>query len=386
MHDSSVNDRLSLSFDNINMEFEKSITLREDANAIIEVTTALTTVHRKQWLKQPQLLEHQLFIILRDCLTALLFADEQFELVTKVSTLLHDICHIALVKDEMVRLMLHKPLVDKMIFFIAEIEQYNGKTRDIASMNRLFRIFGRIQTMRVDLHQNSLLENLFVNVSKCIGSKFLMDQLSSAPTVMKNMEPLQAFLFDTCIEFMYWQPYEESLLRRQRLKQICEAYLPTVVRLMSSLSCSEPIIRVTCLLTLHIMAQESNGEDTTLQQDFLKLAKHCVAMLEYANDETKQRMLLECICQLTHDFDLLACMKEIDSLKNLLLKLSEMDDSEISLNAYRILALIMNEDDIKALENAKKIVQIFYLYFISMSNDPVQRTAFQSLLCSLKSK
>jgi hypothetical protein len=79
-------------------------------------------------------------------------------------------------------------------------------------------------------------------------------------------------------------------------------------------------------------------------------------------------------------------MKEIDSLKRLLLKLSEMDDCEISLNAYRILALIMNEDDIKALENAKKIVQIFYLYFISMSNDPVQRTAFQSLLCSLKSK
>lgn len=384
--ESKVNHQLPLSFDNIYQELQKNIMLRTNGNVMIEIATALTAVHRVQWLRQPQLLGHHLFVILRNCLTEFLFDDKQLELVTKVSTLFDHICHISLVKDEMVHLMLHKPLIDKMILFIAEMEQDNGSMTDIVSMNRLFRIFGRIQTMRVDLRSNSLLEDLFVNVAKFVCSKLLVNQLSSAPKGMANMESMQTVLSDTCVEFMYWQPYEECLLRRQFLKQICETHLHTVVRRMSSLSCPEVIIRVACLLGIHIMVQDSDEDDTTLLEDFAELVKHCVAMLDCEKAESKQRMLLGCICHLTNDFHLLAYMKEIDSLRRLLLKFSEIDDCEISISSYRILALILNEDDIKALENASKIVQIYYLYLISMSEDPVQRSAFQSLLYSLKSR
>jgi hypothetical protein len=273
-----------------------------------------------------------------------------------------------------------------MNVFIIQFEQYRGPTKPIQSMSRLLHIFRRIQMMRIDLYQDSLLETLFLNVSKCISSTFLIAQLPSVPKAMTDLEPKQIFLFDTCIEFMYWQPYEESLLRRQTLRQICEVLLPTIVRLISSLSFSEPIIRVACLLTIHIMIPDSNTDDKALDQDYFALVKYCVAMLDDGSIPSKERILLECICHLTNHSDLVAFMKEFDSLKPTLLKLSEVDDCEISLNAYRILAFIMCEGDIKTLKNANKIVGVFYLYFISMIDDPVQRTAFQCLLQSLKSK
>ncbi len=110
----------------------------------------------------------------------------------------------------MVRLMLCKPLIDKMNIFVIEFEQYCGQTKQIESISRLLHIFRRIQMMQINLYQDSLLETLFLNVSKCISSTFLMAQLLSVPKAMTDLEPKQRFLFDTCIEFMYWQPYEES--------------------------------------------------------------------------------------------------------------------------------------------------------------------------------
>jgi hypothetical protein len=134
----------------------------------------------------------------------------QFELVTKLSTLLHYVCFTTSVENEMVRLMLCKPLIDKMNIFVIEFEQYCGQTKQIESISRLLHIFRRIQMMQINLYQDSLLETLFLNVSKCISSTFLMAQLLSVPKAMTDLEPKQRFLFDTCIEFMYWQPYEES--------------------------------------------------------------------------------------------------------------------------------------------------------------------------------
>lgn len=383
---SKVNERLSILLDNIYKEFEQNIILQTDFDTIGELAVTLTGIHHEQWLFQPKLLGHQLFVILRNCLIDIFFNEKQVELMTKLSTLLYDICFSTSVKDEMVHLMLYKPLIDKMNIFIRQFEQYHGSVKTIQSMSRLLHIFRRIQMMRIDLCQDSLLEALFLDVSICISSTFLIAQLSCVSKTMADLEPKQIFLFDTCIEFMYWQPYEESLLRRQTLKQICEVLLPTIVRLISSLSFSEPILRVASLLTIHIMVSHNDTDDQVLNQDYFTFVKNCISMLDDGSIPLKERTLLECICHLANHPDLLAFMKEFNSLKPTLLKLSEVEDCEISLNAYRILAFIMCESDIKTLKNANKIVGVFYLYFISMMDDPIQRTAFQVLLQSLKSK
>jgi hypothetical protein len=134
------------------------------------------------------------------------------------------------------------------------------------------------------------------------------------------------------------------------------------------------------------MVHDSEKDEKILQKEYFELVKYCVAMLENEKVLSEKRIVLECICHLTNHFDLLAFMKDMGSLKSLLLTLTEVDDCEVSLNVYRILALIMSEDDIKSLKSAGTIIGVFYLYFISMMDDPVQRTAFQSLLHSLTCK
>lgn len=371
--------------DKIWKELEKKRTLRKNLNVIGQLSVTFNGVHYNNWLMQPRILGHELFVILRDCLIDNLFDETKSDLVTKLSTSLHYVCYSTSVADEMVHLMLCKPLIDKLNVFVIELEEYRISKKQIRSISRLIDIYRRIQTQRIDLHEDSLLETLFFNVSKCISSTYFIKQLSNIPKSMNELKQKQKFLFDNCIEFLYWQPYEESLLRRQTLKQMCDTLLPTIVRLMSSLSFSEPIIRVGSLLCIDIMVIGANTDEKILHQDYLPFFKYCVAMLDDGKASLRDRILLECICHLTNHPDLVILMKEFDSFKETLVKLSEVDDCEISLHAYRILAFTMSESDVKTLENAKKIVGIFYLYFISMMDDPVQRTAFQSFLRALKS-
>ncbi|UJR11399.1 hypothetical protein I4U23_015579 [Adineta vaga] len=382
---STVKEQLPLFLDNVLKCLKKIPSIWAKPDVIVEITKALLAVDRVPWFLQPQVLQHQLFIILRDYLVEVLFDDKQAEMVTNLSALFHKICENDPIKDEMISLMLYKPLIDKMNVFITEFDQKHGTTKQIECMCILLHIFKRIQMIHINLYQHPLLEILFLTVSKLINSKFLIAQLFNTRNLMMNLDPIQTFLFDTCIEFMYWQPYEESLLRRQNLKQICETHISTIVRMMSSLSFSEPVIRMASLLSIYIMVQENDNDEKILHQDYYDLLKYCVAMLDNGKIHSKERLLLECICHLSNHPDLLILLKENESLKTLLLTLSEVDDSGISFSSYRILALIMCEDDIKTLKNANKIVGVFYLYLISMLDDPVQRTAFLNLLYSLKS-
>lgn len=89
---------------------------------------------------------------------------------------------------------------------------------------------------------------------------------------------------------------------------------------------------------------------------------------------------------MTNHFALLAFVNHTASLKSLLWELTEVANCEISLNTNCILKLIMSEKDIKALKSAITIDAFFCLHYISMIDGPTRRTAFQSLLHSLKSK
>ncbi|CAF1438486.1 unnamed protein product [Rotaria magnacalcarata] len=108
-------------------------------------------------------------------------------------------------------------------------------------------------------------------------------------------------------------------------------------------------------------------------------------MLDHRETIIAKRTLLSTLCHCAYNIDMIVYMKNNLLLKPLLLKMSEPDDSEISFNSYRILAIIMNEEDIKTSANGCKIVSLFYIYFISMIDDSIQIMALDSLLHSLKS-
>ena len=130
----------------------------------------------------------------------------------------------------------------------------------------------------------------------------------------------------------------------------------------------------------------STSNDNIIDQNYYHLIDYCISNINDDNQTSMtKRELLSALCHLTYNIDLIVYMKSHSLLKSPLLKFSESDDSEISFIGYRILSVVLTEEDIKCLANVNKIVSLFNLYLISMIDDPLQKTALQSLLHSLKS-
>ncbi|CAF2538223.1 unnamed protein product [Rotaria sp. Silwood2] len=383
---STKNDKqLNEFFNIVTGELTKYSLMTTDFNIITKIVNTLISIDKNKLCKQSQLNKHKLLIILRNYLIKFFFNQEKNELINKLSILFHNICYGCVLTDEIVQLFIYKSLIDEICLFFNEIEKHSNETKLIEIVNRLLEIFQRIQMIRFDLHKNSILELLFITIAKCIISNFFIKKLENLPKNMLELNAIETLLFDRCIEFMYWQPYENNILQRKYLSTICETLLRTTINLMSSSLLSEPVIQVACLLSLNIMVMDNTTDENIIDSNYYHIIDHCISMLDQHGTTITKRTLLSTLCHLTYNIDMIVYMKNNLFLKSLLLKMSESDDSEISFNTYRILSIIMNEEDIKRLANGNKIVALFYLYFISMIDDPIQKTAFHSLLHSLKS-
>ncbi|CAF0924268.1 unnamed protein product [Rotaria sp. Silwood1] len=383
---STENDnQLNQFFNIVTDELIKYSSMITNYNIITKIVTTLISIDKNKLYKQSQLNQHKLLIILRDYLIKFLFNQEKNEMINKLSILFYNICYSYILTDDIVQLFIYKPLIDEICLFFNEIEKYSNETKLIEILNRLLEIFQRIQMIRFDLHENSILELLFLTIAKCIISNFFIKKLENLPKNMLELNPIETLLFDRCIEYMYWQSYENNTLQRKHLLIICETLLQIIIKLMSSSLLSEPVIGVACLLSLNIMVMDNTTDENIIDNNYYHLIDYCISMLDQQGTTMIKRTLLSTLCHLTYNIDMIVYMKNNLFLKSLLLKMTESDDSEISFNTYRILSIIMNEEDIKRLANSNKIVAVFYLYFISMIDDPIQKTAFHSLLHSLKS-
>ena len=79
-------------------------------------------------------------------------------------------------------------------------------------------------------------------------------------------------------------------------------------------------------------------------------------------------------------------MKTLPNLIPMLLKVTDIEDDEIQVNAYRCLGKIMMEADIKTMTNPSQIASVYIDFITKTIDDPYQKERFHSLLKSLKSK
>ncbi|CAF1285868.1 unnamed protein product [Didymodactylos carnosus] len=89
---------------------------------------------------------------------------------------------------------------------------------------------------------------------------------------------------------------------------------------------------------------------------------------------------------LTFDPSLLTCIKLQQKFIQILLKLVEVNNHRIQVNAYRIIATIMSEDDVKRLENPGKITHVFIHYIELFIDNVYRRTVLENTLLGLKSR
>jgi hypothetical protein len=98
------------------------------------------------------------------------------------------------------------------------------------------------------------------------------------------------------------------------------------------------------------------------------------------------RIIIQNLYNFTLHLNVLNYMKTISNLIPMLLKVTDIEDDEIQLNAYRCLGKIMTEEDIKTMTNATKIASVYIDFITNTINDAQKKERFHSLLKSLKSK
>ncbi|CAF1661832.1 unnamed protein product, partial [Adineta ricciae] len=250
--------QLNQFLDVVTIQLTKSSSMTSDYNLINKIVLTLITVDTKQLFKQRQLIQHQLLVILRDYLVKLLFEQDQIALVNNLSIFFHDICSSTLVGNGIDKLMIYTPLVNKICVFFNEIENYARESQQIEIINRLMLIYQNMQMTRLDTRDDSTLEVLFLNISTCFSSKFFLQALQALST---NLPNLNSLLFDTSVEFLYWQPYEDSLSRKNSLFTIYKVLVGTTADLLSSPPPIEPIVRLARLLALLVMVTDGTVDD-----------------------------------------------------------------------------------------------------------------------------
>jgi hypothetical protein len=113
-------------------------------------------------------------------------------------------------------------------------------------------------------------------------------------------------------------------------------------------------------------------------------------IIQHSSDEHNFKSIARFIIQGLYNFtqhpSVLHFMKSILNLIPTLLKMTDIQQDETQLNAFRFLGKIMTEDDIKTMNNPTKIAIIYVKFLSSAIDDPKKREQFYSLLESLKSK
>ena len=357
-----------------------------DLNILSTIVTTLTRIDKESLEKSPEMKNHRLWKILCDYLIEFLFDQKRITLILDLSILFHNV-YVASVKiDHLVALFLRSAMTDQICSFFKQIEVYSEQTELVTVIDSLMHIYQRVLKLIPDPKRNQSLKDLFESITQCMNSSFFITLLERTIDPVPLSEVVGALFFDTCIEFLYWQPYEDDDWRRNILQSLSNSIAETLRARISATQNSELLLRLYCLLSLNVLLADGKDEPESIDRIFYQITDNCIGQLTDETSPSVQRTILEILCHLTHDLGLTVHMKENPSLKERLLKLSNVEDGEISFDAYRILSMVMTEQDIKSLENATKIVGIYYLYTISMLDDPVQKSAFLNLLHSLKCK
>jgi hypothetical protein len=374
-------------FDVITIELEKNEpSIAVDFNTMSKIVTILTRIDKTYLDKSVKMKNHRLWIILRDYFINYLFDQEKIILITDLSIIFRNIYLSSVNIDNLVQLFLQNAVTDTICLFFKQIEIYSQQIELVTVFNRLMFIYQRILMLISDSASNRLLMDLFESIVQCMNSTFFMLLLTKVTSDVTVLDASQTLFLDTCIEFLYWQPYEDDLLRRKILQDLTKNIMQTIRTRISFNQYSKHLLRLNCLLALTVVFTDGKNESKAMDAIFYQIIDYCIEQLTCEKSPTIQRTIMEILCHLTHDIGLTVHMKESLSLKASLLNLTDVEDGEISFSAYRILAMIMTEQDIKNLENATKIVNIYHLYTISMLDDPLQKTAFLNSLNSLKCK
>ena len=404
---------LKASFDVFASELKMTNTLSVDIVLIKQIVSVLINLPNKsKQLAEPELIAHQLMIFLRDCV----FIDQlrqretkeiAYDLLIDLSMLFANICHY--IHDTNVhlfkQLLLHKSLIDELSNCFNEIGT-NGEHLDnppfLRSIRFLLMAFQRFEKRHTQNDELYLATPLLFAVLKCLCSPYTVNTLIELEcNFSEKLTDKQILLLNTCPVFLQWFSNNRNPELYLQIPRVLLAPFTTWVMNCSSdsvIHCSDEIRdmlrHLNFILVRPIEWETAKISSQEFYDDYCKLVSQWSLFLQVitsnSSDEFKFTSIARFIVQDLYNFTLnanvLNFMKSISNLIPNLLKITDVQQDETQLNAYRCLGKIMIEEDIKTMANPSKIAKIYVKFISNTIDDSKKKVRFYSLLNSLKSK
>ena len=354
----------------------------------------------KAQFNDSSVLNHSLFFLLRDTLVSFLLVEENNaatqQLCVDISSLIIDITfkfvnlHIDIFKS----LFIHKPLIDELSSRVDKCAQNitNKSDEYVKVLNNLLFTYQCLITRRIPIQDNSLMTPLMEAVTRCFVSPdygTLLHQVGKESELNLREE----FFFERCTFFLH-QCRSDG--RKHLLSKVRKLLLPLFNERLpfKQINKSEIMALGSICAVIFIRAYDMMNSDK-YRGEYKKLLRHLITMLSTSdpmvqnNDSIRIEWIAEIIEQLSNFIftEYFVSQMRIYDLSSLLLKTIEtIGDEALQFQAYRILAVLLTEKDIKTLASSAKIAKIFLKPINDIINNVHCREPLSNILIALKSK
>ncbi|CAF0750579.1 unnamed protein product [Adineta steineri] len=300
-------------------------------------------------------------------------------------------------------LLFDKILIDELATCLNEMGTYGKYLDDFVLLRSIkYLLLTYKNYLRHPLMDNeySQIKSIFSGVIQCLCSSFIVDMITSLKyNFSQTLDDSQVLFLDTMPFYLQWYcdyGNPDNFLRI--LRMFLNKFTTWMINCPpdSYSQCSGQIGRMIRHLN-YFLVRPIESENVYIfseefYNDYCRLVSHwsliLSSILTYSSDSINVKSNIRTIIKNLYNFTLhlnvLNHMKTIPNLIPMLLQVTDIDDDEIQINAYRCLGKIMMEADIKMMTNPSKIAAVYIEFISNTIDDPYQKERFHSLLESLK--
>ncbi|CAF1217191.1 unnamed protein product [Rotaria sp. Silwood1] len=399
-------EQIKQSFDFIIRKIDENNTLLTDKYLMKEIVELAIHSNEKN-LCDPTIINHRVFFILRDYYLNLIqywrfgekFDDISFFIFETISNLFLKMSshisdnNISTLKE----LIFHEKLLNEINQFLKELST-NGKylqDPQIKSMDNLFRTIQRLERINFDNKK----DYLFNNIIKCICSSLFIEIFLQSLN-QENDDAGQRFLLNTCTDYIYSHSTDKQ--HKQGLIDIRQTLLHPFTQWLIQQSSLFRLwnnrmiinLRQICfLLTLSIQLNRFIILDKDILDNYCQIIDSFINILYsliQSDNKINNKLSYSLIGTIIPNLYTMTLSKQLEKyLQNkhiisLILKLTNFENDEIQLNAFKILSSITTEQETKNIDYSNNIANLFIKFLNKIIDDSNQTLRFYNLLRCLK--
>ncbi|CAF1088140.1 unnamed protein product [Didymodactylos carnosus] len=388
------------------------VTFLNELRRIVE--TMFNIVENKY--TDPSLLNHDLFIILRDQYIDLLnkwkkndevLNDDEQYLFFNIGALLANMTnHVNTNNIQIFKsLLLNQTLIELIKQCLNDVSatgKYLNDNLNLSSLGYIITALQRFQLRQVNIQDDPILSSLLDLVVKCLCSANYTDVFKQlkVESVEDKLNITQTFFLVTCPKYIIhyigkqretiYPIISENLLKR--CNELFEKFIPLIVNWNKCIiEAMEKLIGILqCISYQHSTLAPYKNEHSKLIVHILTIlnAQNLIKQI-IDNDDYNQMVsfligyCIRYIYYLSLEPNLLIIIQN-QNVTQTFYALTEAKDKENKFNCYRMLAIILTEQDVKRLANPRKIASVFTTYLKRAIVDPLWILRLPRLLLSLK--